>query len=109
MALRITTPLLLMALLACFSQQLYAEEVWIDVRSPMEHAVSNIDGDIRISHDDIVAEVVTLFPNRDTEIALYCRSGNRAGIAQESLKQAGYTNVRNAGGIDDARKERGID
>lgn len=86
----------------------YAETVWIDVRTVEEHERSSIESDIRISHTDIVPEVVERFPDRDTEIRLYCASGVRAGKAMSALENAGYTNVSNAGGIEDARKERGL-
>lgn len=85
-----------------------ADTVWIDVRSWLEHAADHIEGDIRISHDEIVKEVVRLFPDKSTEIRLYCRSGGRAGAAESALREAGYENVSNAGGIEDARKERGL-
>jgi len=84
------------------------EAVWIDVRSPVEHALDSIAGDARISGDDIVEEVEARYPDRATEIHLYCGSGRRAGAAAQALQQAGYTNVSNAGGIDDARKARGL-
>ncbi|PCI43689.1 MAG: sulfurtransferase [Moraxellaceae bacterium] len=86
----------------------YAETVWIDVRTSVEYSLDSIEGDVRISHGDIVQEASQLFPNKDTEIRLYCRSGGRAGVALSSLKKAGYSNVSNAGGIEDARKERGL-
>jgi len=86
----------------------YAEAVWIDVRSSFEHLVDNIEGDIRISHEDIVEGITTQFPDKDTEIHLYCRSGSRSGKAMSALKQAGYTNLTNAGGINDARKQRNL-
>jgi phage shock protein E len=84
----------------------YADPVWIDVRSFVEHKVDSIEGDIRISHSEIVAEVSKIFPDKDTEIRLYCRSGGRAEYALSSLVNAGYKNVRNVGGIGDARKLR---
>ncbi len=85
------------------------DPVWIDVRTAVEHVVDRIDGDIRISHGDIVAGVTELFPDKATEIHLYCRSGARSSRALAALKASGYTNLYNAGGIDDARKARGID
>ena len=36
-------------------------------------------------------------------------AGGRAGTAQAQLERLGYTNVRNAGGISQVRKERGCD
>ena len=83
-------------------------EVWIDVRSLDEYQSDHVVGDTRITHTDIVAEVTKLFPDKNTEILLYCRSGRRAGRAQAMLVEAGYVNIRNIGGIDDARKERGL-
>lgn len=83
-----------------------SKPVWIDVRSAVEHTFSHIDGDIRISHTDIVPEISKLYPDKNTEIRLYCASGVRSGKAMNALLAAGYTRVSNAGGIDDARKER---
>lgn len=86
-----------------------AETVWIDVRSAEEYQRDHIEGDLRISHWEIVPGVTERFPDRDTEIRLYCRSGARAGKARSALEAAGYTNVSNVGGIDDARAERGLE
>ncbi len=82
--------------------------VWIDVRTVFEHAIDRIDGDIRISWGDIVEGVTELFPDKETEIHLYCRSGARSSRALAALKAYGYNNVFNAGGIGDARKQRGL-
>ena len=35
----------------------------------------------------------------------YCRSGNRSGKAAVTLEKIGFTNVVNAGGIDEAAKK----
>lgn len=86
-----------------------AETVWIDVRSAIEHKIDHIEGDMRVSHTEILDKVIQLYPDKTTNIHLYCRSGGRAGKALLALKEAGYVNVENAGGINDARKQRGID
>ncbi|MFT7406303.1 rhodanese-like domain-containing protein [Zhongshania sp.] len=91
-----------------FSLFSYADPVWIDVRSAGERMIDNIEGDIRISHGEIVAEISKLVSDKDTEISLYCRSGGRASEARSALLDAGYTNVSNVGGINDARKARGL-
>lgn len=104
--LQLRISLLLVAL--ALSALAFAEPVWIDVRTSMEHSIDSIEGDMRISHGEIVPEVTRLFPDKNTELHLYCRSGGRAGKAAAALKEAGYTNVSNAGGIDDARKARGL-
>ena len=92
----------------CSSLLSYADIVWVDVRTAGEHKMDNIAGDIRIPHDKIVQEINKIFPDKNTDISLYCRSGVRAGKAMSALKKAGYTNVSNMGGIDDARKKRGL-
>jgi phage shock protein E len=38
---------------------------------------------------------------RDTPIVLFCASGARSGQGARLLKQAGFTDVTNAGGLDD--------
>lgn len=85
-----------------------AAPVWIDVRSASEHTEDNIKGDIRITHSQVISKVRQLFPDKNTEIKLYCRSGIRAEMALKALKKEGYANVSNAGGIQDARKQRSI-
>lgn len=85
-----------------------AEGIWIDVRSAAEHQVDHIKGDLLISHRDIIAQVSKLYPDNETTIYLYCRSGNRAGNAKLALNSIGYKNVFNAGSIDNARKKRGL-
>ena len=92
----------------CFASLATAEPAWIDVRTVEEYKQDHIDGDIRISHEQIVAEVTRLFPDKTQEIHLYCRSGRRAGIALAKLKEAGYINVSNIGSIGDAREVRSI-
>jgi rhodanese-related sulfurtransferase len=39
--------------------------------------------------------------SKDAKIFVTCRSGNRAGIAAEILRKAGYTHVTNIGGLTD--------
>lgn len=100
---------ILVVLLSMFFTSLaIAETVWIDVRTAEEYNQDHIKGDIRISHEEIVPNVEKLVIPKNTEIHLYCKSGRRAGIAMSKLKEAGYTNVSNSGGIDDARKERSL-
>lgn len=99
---------LLVLTLALTPMVSFAGSVWIDVRTKAEHQQSNIEGDPLIPHTEIVAGVSEQYPDKDTEINLYCRSGNRAGIAKSSLEKAGYTNVNNMGGIADAREVRDL-
>jgi len=93
--------LLLVAFLAsCASTP---EPVWIDVRTVEEYSADHIDGDANIPLATIDAADFASRYDLDTEINLYCRSGNRAGQAKAILEAAGFTNVINQGGIDDVR------
>jgi phage shock protein E len=41
--------------------------------------------------------------NLKMPLVVYCRSGNRSGMAEMILKQAGVTEVYNGGGLADMR------
>ncbi|MBD1576983.1 MULTISPECIES: rhodanese-like domain-containing protein [Vibrio] len=99
----------LVSLVLLFPLLAQAESVWIDVRSPAEYKVDHIQGDVFIPHTQILDKVSKLYPDPETEIHLYCRSGNRAGIAKSVLNKAGYNKVFNEGSIEDARKARGLE
>ncbi len=66
----------------------------IDVRELHEHEEFNIGGQL-IPLGSIPSAVEDLYDQRDDEIVLYCRSGNRSGQAQQYLMQLGFTNVLN--------------
>ena len=83
-----------------------AQARWIDVRSTWEHKLGSIPGDPNVPHDEIADAIGTLVPDKSSEIVLYCPSAGRAGVAQQTLERLGYTNVRNAGGIDEVRQQR---
>lgn len=99
--------LIMISWLAVSSLSVLADErVWVDVRSEAEYAENGIEGEINIPHTDIVEQIGNHVDDKDTEIRLYCRSGNRAGKAKKALEAAGYTNVINDGGIEDVRPVR---
>ena len=70
----------------------------IDVREPNENAEFNIGGtllplgDIRNYNTDSIDDL------KDKEVILYCRSGNRSGMATQILEQMGFSNVKNLTG-----------
>lgn len=99
---------LFIAVSLLFSSVVIAETVWIDVRSAAEYQVNHIAGDLRVSYNEILPKVVALYPNKDTDIRLYCRSGRRAGVAQSILEDAGYKNVSNFGSIENAKAKRNL-
>lgn len=69
--------------------------VIIDVRSTEEFSEGHYQGAINLVHSDISQTIGALNLQKNQEIILYCRSGNRAGKAKEALEELGYTNVVN--------------
>ena len=70
----------------------------VDVRSEMEYAMGHYPGALLIPLDQ-VQERMEEFRSMSQPILLYCRSGNRSGIAQLMLQHAGITEVYNAGAL----------
>lgn len=71
--------------------------VLIDVREPYEHQEFNIGGSL-IPMSNLENKIDDLAEHKDQEVILYCRSGNRSGIAQQFLLQKGFKNVLNLTG-----------
>lgn len=73
-----------------------------DVRTAEEYAESHIEGAVNHDLQDIQAEK---YPDidKDSEIYVYCRSGNRSSQAKALLEKAGYTNVTDLGGLSDVQ------
>ena len=44
---------------------------------------------------------LSMLPDKDQLILVYCRSGRRSKIAAEALEEMGYTNIKEFGGIND--------
>ena len=75
----------------------------IDVRNEDEWNEGHINGAILIPHDKITERIGEIVADKNRPIILYCRSGKRAGIALDALKELGYTNVKSIGGYADAK------
>lgn len=76
----------------------------IDVRSAEEYREGHIREAVHIPYEQIADRITTIVPDRDTRIILYCRSGRRAGIAEQALRKLGYTHIENKGGLEDMRR-----
>ena len=69
----------------------------IDVRTEAEWNTGHLEGALHIEWQDILKVSSDL--QKDEEIFLYCRSGNRSGKATKILIEAGYVNAKNAGSV----------
>jgi phage shock protein E len=72
----------------------------VDVRTPAEFKDGAYPGAVNIPLATLSARVRELEP-LTAPIVLYCASGARSGQAMRFLKQNGFTDVVNAGGLDD--------
>ena len=72
----------------------------VDVRTPEEFADGHYPGAINIPHDTILEGLEQLGVREETPVILYCRSGNRSGQAEQALQNKGFTEARNAGGLE---------
>ena len=76
------------------------EALIVDVRTPEEFANGHYPGAINIPHETILEGLNQLSVTADTSVILYCRSGNRSGQAEQVLQEKGFTEARNAGGLE---------
>ena len=72
--------------------------VLLDVRTPDEYRQGHIPGskNIPLQSIDKVADIID---NKATPIFVHCLSGARSRQAAAALRQMGFTNVKNIGGI----------
>jgi rhodanese-related sulfurtransferase len=67
--------------------------VLIDVREDNEFAAGHAAGARHIGRGIIERDIVQTYPDKSTEIVLYCGGGYRSALAADNLQQMGYTNV----------------
>ncbi|MFN8291819.1 MAG: rhodanese-like domain-containing protein [Chitinophagaceae bacterium] len=72
----------------------------VDVRSPWEFDMEHIPGAMNIPLEDIYGKSGDL-KAINKPVVLYCRSGNRSGMAVQLLRQSGLTDIYNGGGLTD--------
>lgn len=75
--------------------------IFIDVREPYEYEEGHIKNSINIPLD----ELSHISINQNKKLYVYCLSGARSKMACLILKQKGYKNAINIGGIASSRKE----
>lgn len=73
------------------------EIVLLDVRSPAEHGETAIPNSVLIPLEQLPFRMDEL--PKDKKIVVYCRSGNRSGMATYILRSKGYEAYNMTGGI----------
>ena len=74
--------------------------ILLDVRTPQEYCEGHIPGGQNLPLQNIDKATI-IIDNKDTPLFVHCLSGGRSRQAAAVLKQMGYTNVTNIGGIAD--------
>ncbi len=70
----------------------------IDVREPHENAEFNIGGKLLPLGKIQSMQTEDIDDLKNEEVILYCRSGNRSGIAAMTLDTMGFSNTKNLTG-----------
>ncbi len=76
----------------------------IDVRTPEEFRDGTYPGAVNIPLSVLPVRLGELEP-KDRPIVLFCASGARSGHGARLLKQAGFADVINAGGLGDLPRD----
>jgi rhodanese-related sulfurtransferase len=77
--------------------------VYVDVRRLDEYEEGHVASAIHIPVEELEARLAELDPYRNNTLAIYCRSGKRAAVADSILQSNGFAFTRNAGGLDSLR------
>lgn len=74
----------------------------LDVRDRDEVEIEKIEGAINIPLSDLISgKMPDVSP--DTPLKVFCASGGRASVAVSILREKGFINLENIGGIDDLK------
>jgi rhodanese-related sulfurtransferase len=65
----------------------------IDVREDNEWEAGHAAGAEHLGRGIIERDIETNFPDKDTELILYCGGGFRSALACDNLQRMGYTNT----------------
>lgn len=68
------------------------EFLLVDVRTPDEYSEGFIEGAINVPLNEVMSSL-SMFPNLDEQIVIYCGSGHRSALVMVGLNLLGYTNV----------------
>ena len=74
---------------------------FLDVRTEPEHKNKSIPNTICIPVQALTDRLIELENHRNKKIIVYCRSGNRSGIATKILNEYGFDAVNLIGGMNE--------
>ncbi|HEU5022795.1 MAG TPA: rhodanese-like domain-containing protein [Bryobacteraceae bacterium] len=80
----------------------------VDTREDNEFAAGHVQGAVHLSRGIIERDIEEKYPDKSTQMVLYCGGGFRSALVAESLQKMGYTNVISLDGGWRALKESGL-
>ena len=75
----------------------------VDVRTPAEYSADHYLDAINVPLQQLPRRIADV-GRRDEPIVIYCASGRRSAAAVSMLRDAGYTNVHDGGGLGTFRR-----
>lgn len=84
----------------CTLETLRQDVVYLDVREDDEWIAGHVQGATHLKMGEILAGNYDSIP-QDQIVYVYCRSGRRAGEVIRFLEEKGFTNLINAGGLEE--------
>lgn len=72
----------------------------IDVRTKEEFDAGHLEGAVNIPWEDTAALKQAIGDDKQRQVVLYCRSGNRSGKSIAMLEAEGYTRLHNGTGLE---------
>jgi phage shock protein E len=82
--------------------------VIIDVRTADEFASGHLDGALNIDVQEATFDTLVSELDPDASYIVYCRSGNRSGVAIDRMTELGFTDLTNGGGVENASQLTGL-
>ena len=70
-----------------------ANALILDVRTEGEYARGHVPNAVLVPHDELASRIAELGNEMEKPIVVYCESGKRAGMAGQTLLEAGFKNV----------------
>jgi len=67
--------------------------VLVDVREDHEYAAGHVKGAVHLSKGIIERDIEMKYPDKDTQLVLYCGGGFRSALVADTLGQMGYRNA----------------
>lgn len=74
-------------------ERLKAGAVLVDVREDNEFEAGHAKGATHLGRGIIERDIIGKYPQKDTELILYCGGGFRSALSADMLQKMGYNNV----------------